>query len=87
MLKKLLTIVLPIAAPFIVYFIYAALSKRRELKLEDTPWPWLTAGGVALMAAVLIGWNLLSDPAKPGETIMMPRYEGGEVKPSEVIRE
>ncbi len=87
MLRKFLTVVLPIALPFIVYFIYVALARRRGVRLDETPWAWLTAGGVMLMAAVLIGWKLLSDPARPGDTIVMPRYEGGEVRPSEVIRE
>lgn len=87
MLRKFLTVVLPIALPFIVYFIYVALARRRGVKLDETPWAWLTAGGVVLLAAVLISWKLLSDPARPGDTIVMPRYEGGEVRPSEVIRE
>ena len=51
MLRKFLTVVLPIALPFIVYFIYVALARRRGVKLDETPWAWLTAGGVVLLAA------------------------------------
>lgn len=89
MLRKFLTVVLPIALPFIVYFMYVAIARWRGVRSgeESVPWPWLTAGGVMLVAAVLIGWRVLSDPAAPGDTIIMPRLEGGEVRPSEVLRE
>lgn len=93
MLRQFLTVVLPMALPFIVYFAYVALARRRSATtgkapgVADAPWPWLAATGVVLVAAVLIGWRLVSDPAQPGEQILPDRYIDGELVPSEIIRE
>lgn len=92
MLRKLLTIVLPIALPFLVYFFYVAWARARAAKgqgpqFSDAPWPWLAAGGVVLMAAALIGWRVMSDPAAPGAEIIPDRLVDGEVQPSRVVDE
>lgn len=93
MLKKILTVVLPMVLPFIVYFLYVTLARWRAAATgktpgtSDAPWPWLAATGVVLVAAALIGWRLVSDPAEPGQQIIPDRYIDGELVPSEVIRE
>ena len=91
MLRKLLTIVLPIALPFLVYFAYVAIARWRARhsaqapSYSDGPWLWLGTGGVALMAAALIAWRLLSDPAQPGDRIIPDRLIDGEIQPSQRI--
>lgn len=92
MLKKVLTIVLPILLPFLLYFAYAALAKRgagasgRVPSLSDSPWPWLGVSGVALMAAVLISYRFVfSDPGGPGATVIPDRYIDGEIQQYQII--
>jgi uncharacterized membrane protein len=93
MLKKLLTVVLPIALPFLVYFFYVTLARMRGTQqggkpdYTDAPWHWLALGGLVLMLAALGSWRILSDPAPPGAKIIPDRYIDGEVRPSEVIEE
>ncbi len=87
MLKKILTIVLPIALPFLLYFAYVALAKRgagasgRVPSLSDSPWPWLGMSGVALMAAVLISYRFVfSETGGPGATVVPERYIDGQIQ-------
>ena len=62
MLKKFLTIVLPLATPVVVYWVYLVLARRKaRLKAEgklpgwqDAPWTWIIISGVVLMAAALV---------------------------------
>lgn len=88
MLNKFLMVVLPIALPFLVYFLYVSIARLSgsgqtgSASLADAPWPWLALTGIILMAAALIGWRVLSDPAAPGTRIEQPRYIDGEVVPS-----
>ncbi len=61
MLKKFLTIVLPLALPFIVYGVYLLLARRKaRLKQEgrlpswqDAPWSWIIVCSVLLVAVAL----------------------------------
>lgn len=92
MLKKFLTIVLPIAIPFLLYFAYVALAKRgqgasgRIPSLSDSPWPWLGMSGVALMAAVLISYRFVfSDPGDAGARVLPDRYIDGELKEYRIL--
>ncbi len=91
MLKKFLTIVLPIALPFLVYWGYVALVRWRARKTgtveQDVPWPWavLTLVGVLLMVSTLVGYRILGEQANPGQQITPERYIDGEIQDSEVI--
>lgn len=92
MLKKLLTIVLPIALPFLVYMFYVSLARRgrgasgRIPSLAGSPWPWLGLVGVTLMAAALISYRFVfSDPADAGSTVIPNRYIDGEIQPYQVL--
>ena len=92
MLKKLLTIVLPLALPFLGYMLYVVLARRgrgasgRVPSFSDSPWPWLGVIGVGLMTAMLIGWRfVISDPGGPGATVIPDRYIDGEIKSYEII--
>ncbi len=68
MLKKLLTIALPLALPTLLYFTYSYLEWRRALASGtaapppwwiDVPWVSLAAAGAALLAVVLVALALL----------------------------
>lgn len=91
MLKKFLTIVLPIALPFLVYWGYVALARYRARKTggveRDIPWPWavLTLVGVLLMVSTLVGYRVLGEQAQPGQQITPERYIDGQIQDSEVI--
>lgn len=62
MLKNLLTVVLPLMLPTLIYMAYAMFGRRKTAALEGAraswwtgaPWTWLVTGGVVLAAAVLV---------------------------------
>lgn len=91
MIRKLITIGLPLLAPLIVYVAYNwARYRRRKAEEEGQPiphwqeWPWviLIASGVLLMAASLIGTSFLD--RKERETdYSPPRMENGEIVPGD----
>lgn len=69
------------AAPFVVWFLWAAWSRRVGRPMGSTPWPWLTAA-----AAVLVGLSLMASTVfhrdNRGE-----RYVPGEVAPDGRVSE
>ena len=90
MLKKLLTIVLPIALPFIVYLGYALLARWRARRTggdPEIPWPWtvLTLTGVLLMVATLVGVRVLGDQGAAGTRVQPERYIDGQIQDSEIV--
>jgi hypothetical protein len=90
MLKKLLTVVLPIALPFLVYWGYVVLARwraRRTGGAAEVPWPWaaLTLAGVVLMVGTLVGYRLFSEQADPGQQIVPERLIDGRIQDSEVV--
>ncbi|MBK1668770.1 hypothetical protein CKO28_12090 [Rhodovibrio sodomensis] len=91
MLKKFLTIVLPIALPFLVYWGYVLVARWRARRTggaeRDIPWPWavLTLVGVVLMVSILVGYRILGEQANPDQQIIPERYIDGEVRDSEVV--
>jgi hypothetical protein len=90
MLKKFLTIVLPIALPFLIYWGYVLLARWRARKTggveQDVPWPWaaLTLVGVLLMVGTLVGVRVFGEQANPGQQISPERLIDGEIRDSEV---
>ena len=92
MIQKLLTIGLPLLAPFIVYFIWRATVRRRELAdaegrkmgpWEDMPWIWLISAGTALVALSLVLTAVLSGGDPFGE-YQTPRFEDGKIVPGHI---
>lgn len=69
MLRALLTVVLPLALPTLLFFIYYVLVERRRALAAATgqaapwwvtaPWPWLIGSGVVLAALILFGTALI----------------------------
>ncbi|MFQ6017803.1 MAG: DUF6111 family protein [Kiloniellaceae bacterium] len=92
MLRKLLTIVLPIALPLLVYLGYLVLARRRARRAgrdrlprrPEAPWTWIVLSGVALMVAALVTWRMTSG-VPPGTRLEPPRLIDGKVVPSHVV--
>lgn len=69
MLRKLLTIVLPMALPFAVWALYVVAARWKARRREqgrlpgwaDAPWGWLILAGALLVAASLIAARFLAD--------------------------
>ncbi len=66
MMRKILTIVLPLALPVVIYWIYLALARRRVRRTgegkppdwQDAPWTVILAASVVLMSASLIAYGI-----------------------------
>ena len=62
MLKKLLTVVLPLMLPTLIYMAYMMIDRRKAAASGGVsvpwwvgaPWTWLITGGVLLAAIVLV---------------------------------
>ncbi|MEE9209946.1 MAG: hypothetical protein V3U23_05785 [Kiloniellales bacterium] len=91
MLRILLTVVLPMALPLLLYVGYVSmLRKRAEAAGEDFrpawnegPWAWFALAGVLLVLAALVTVRL-STGVPPGTKLEAPRMIDGEVVPSRV---
>ncbi len=90
MLRKLLTIALPLLLPFLLYWAYLSLARRRTgavgvagvpPRWQEAPWIWMAAAGVALMIASLAVFGL-STGVKPGTRLVPPTMVNGKVVPS-----
>lgn len=92
MLRILLTVVLPVALPLLLYVGYLAMVRRRVqagggevlARWQEGPWPWLILAGVALLAAVFVAFRLTT-ALPPGTKLEAPRLIDGRVVPSRVI--
>ncbi|MEE9210649.1 MAG: hypothetical protein V3U23_09370 [Kiloniellales bacterium] len=92
MLRILLTVVLPIALPLLLYAGYVSMMRKRAQaageahlpRWTEGPWAWFALGGLALVLAVLVLVRLSSGVA-PGTKLEAPRMIDGEVVPSRVI--
>jgi hypothetical protein len=85
MLRILLQYLLPLLLPFLVYIVWVALTRGRSPGwLRGAPWPHLAGAGVALMAASLLAWNLLSG-APPEAVYIPPHVEDGEIVPGTAV--
>lgn len=92
MIRKLITIILPLLTPFVVYYIWWWSTKRREMieaqggkvaPWEDLPWVWLITAGAGLVALSLIVTALLSGGDPFGDYVT-PRMESGKIVPGRV---
>ena len=92
MLRILLTIVLPVALPLLLYVGYVSMMRRRAQaagkddlpRWDEGPWAWLVLAGVGLVLAVLVVVRL-SSGVPPGTKLEAPRMIDGEVVPSRVV--
>ncbi len=87
MTRILLTIVLPLLLPTLVYVLWLAATRRAALAgpapWQALPWVWLVGAGVALAALLLfiIGVHVGS----PEGTYVPPRYIDGRVVPGHIV--
>ena len=87
MLRVLLTVLLPLATPFVLYIAWIWLVRHKvaggELVLDwrESPWPWLLAVGVAgSIATLLYLYATTGHPA--GTQFVAPHVVDGVVVPS-----
>jgi hypothetical protein len=86
MLRKLLTIALPLVLPFVLYWAYLSLARRRAGAgaapgWQDAPWIWMAGAGVVLMIAALAAFGLTSG-VEPGTKLVPPTFDDGRIVPS-----
>jgi hypothetical protein len=91
MIRKLLTVVLPLVLPLLLYFGYAYLAQRRAgangtaaPPWHKGPWPILLLAGAGLMFAALALWRA-SEGIDPGTEIVPPSYVDGEIRPGHAV--
>ena len=89
MIRILLTVLLPMALPSTVYFLWFANERRRALaagtpeampRLGDVPWFVLGSAGLAIAAVVLFATSIYSGD-EPGAVYVPPHLENGQVVP------
>lgn len=85
MLRKLLTVVLPLALPTLLYIGYLLIERRRSRRAaRHIPWVWLVLAGVGLMGATLAGMTLL-DGGTVGGVYHPPAVVDGQVVPGRIV--
>lgn len=90
MLRVLVTVLLPLAAPFLVYFAWTWLVRRKTaggtlaVDWRETPWPWMLLIGVCGSLAGLVYLNL-SQGHPPGTELEPPALVDGVVVPSHPV--
>ena len=91
MLRILLTVILPIALPLMLYIGYVSMLRRRAQaagsqdlpRWQTGPWPWLIVGGAMLVIAGLVTMRFTTGVA-PGTKLESPRLIDGKIQPSRV---
>ena len=90
MSRILLQYLLPLLLPAAIYFGWVWLANRTGkgraggvTPLQEGPWFWLVAAGLALMVAGLVFTALMGQGQVEG-TYEPPRFEGGRVVPGTV---
>jgi len=86
MLPKLVTVVLPVVLPFLVYWIALKIAQRRRADGEVPGWervPWflLSLSAGVLLAASLI-WFRVHSGVAPGTELVPPSLVDGKIVPS-----
>ena len=92
MTRKLLTVVLPLALPFLIYggYVLVARWKQRRVTTGDLPgWasaPWLLliASSAGLLLVVLVGLRVMQ-PDCLGGSYQAARYQDGQIMPGAVL--
>lgn len=90
MLRVLLTVLLPLAAPFLAYFAWIWLVRRQAtagvvtVDWRESPWPWLLGIGLGCGLAGLL-YLYLSTGHPPGTKLEPPRVVDGVVVPSHPV--
>ena len=87
MIFKVLKYAIPLLLPFVLYFLWTFIERRRKAaggwEAMDTPWIWLSMTGLVLLIVSLLGTGLLIG-SEPGGTYVPPHVEDGKVVPGRV---
>jgi uncharacterized membrane protein HdeD (DUF308 family) len=90
MLRVLLTVLLPLAAPFLIYLAWLWLVRRRAatgvltVNWREAPWPWLLTLGLVCSLAGL-AYLYLSTGHPAGTELAPPSVVDGVVVPSHPV--
>ncbi|MCG8360377.1 MAG: DUF6111 family protein [Kiloniellales bacterium] len=93
MVRMLITVLLPIVAPFLLYWIYLVFARRKAQTAggearppgwQDAPWTWIALSSLVLVAATLITVNVLTG-VPPGTKVEPPRLIDGEIRPARPV--
>ncbi|HJT05802.1 MAG TPA: DUF6111 family protein [Stellaceae bacterium] len=86
MIRILLTIVLPLLLPTLLYLLWLTASRRAALAApapwRDMPWVWLAAAGVVLAALLLFFVHI---GVGSRGTYVPPKYIDGRVVPGHIV--
>jgi hypothetical protein len=86
MIRILLTIVLPLLLPTLLYLLWLAASRRAALAApspsRDMPWIWLAGAGIVLAALLLFFINIRVGSQG---AYVPPKYIDGHVVPGHVV--
>lgn len=87
MMRVVLTIVLPLLAPTVLYVAWMLSMGRGELAASAAawralPWAWLAVAGAALAAVMLLA--VVETGGRPEGTYVAPHVEHGTVVPGHV---
>ena len=88
MIRVLLTILLPLILPTLLYVLWLVAARRAELAgpgvWRSLPWAWLAVIGVVLSGGLLyfVGTHIGS---MPQGTYVPPRYIDGRIEPGHVV--
>ncbi len=83
MLRILVEVVLPFAAPFLLFLAWRLLVTRGQGLLARTPWYILTVCGLVLVCLSLASLALLGE-GDPRGVYIPPHLENGQVVPGSV---
>lgn len=88
MSRVVLTYLLPLILPLVVYLLWTWIVGRKTRKPEDPPfwyegpYFWLIVAGFALMVTVLATTVYFTEGGPPDGTYVPPRFEDGRIVPS-----
>ena len=86
MLRKLVTVVLPIVLPFLVYWIALKIAQQRRADGEVPGWeraPWfLLALCAGLLLTASLVWFRVHSGVAPGTELVPPSLVDGKIVPS-----
>ncbi|WP_259781223.1 DUF6111 family protein [Aestuariispira ectoiniformans] len=89
MIRQILTVLVPLVAPTILYMLWIKIRTRKEEALAEgqevpewqkLPWPWLVGIGAVLTVASLLFTGLQADLEDKGKYVP-PHMENGELVP------
>ena len=88
MIRILLTYVLPLVLPALLYIFWVKISRvfgsNPDRQLRDGPWFWLAVAGFALMTAGMVALALIGTNPTEG-TYQPPRVEDGKIIPGHIV--